>query len=106
MMAATAAITIMMITIPTTNAVDIIGFVTVTVDTAVVVAVDVTVDVTVLVTVEVIVLTAVVVTVEVVVVVVVVAVDIVTGVYGMWKYDATTFCRVGSGVGMPRNAAY
>ena len=85
-------------TIPATNAVEITGFVMVTVDTAVVVTVLVTVEVTVLVTVE----TAVVVTVEVVVVVVVV---VVAGVHGMWKYDATHFWMEGSGFGMPRYVA-
>ena len=96
------------ITIPAINAVLITGFVTVTVDTAVVVTVEVTVLVTVLVTVDVV--TAVVVTVEVVVVVVVVVevvVDVVvTGVYGTWKYEATQACNCGSGFGKPMNTAY
>jgi hypothetical protein len=106
-----------MITIPAISAVDITGFVTVTVVTAVVVdtavvvavlvtvAVEVTVETAVVVVVVVVVDVVVVVTGVVVVVVVVVVVDVVvvvevdvvvvvvvvvvvaTGVYGMWKYE-------------------
>ena len=104
-----AATTTTMITIPAISAVEITGFVTVTVDTAVVVTVLVTVLVTVEVTVDVV--TAVVVTVEVVavVVVVVVVVDVVvvvvTGVHGMWKYDVTHYWTEGSWFSRPMNAA-
>ncbi len=113
--AVTAATTITITTIPAISAVDITGFVTVTVLTAVVVDTAVVVTVLVTVAVDVTVETAVVVVVVVVVdvvvvtgvvVVVVVVVDVVTGVYGMWKYEATQACNCGSGLGKPIKTAH